>query len=287
MAEASFDNLLLRDFTEADIVAARRISAAVGWPHRHEDWLFAQRLGHGLVAERDGAVIGTALAWRYGDAAASLGMVTVAPDHQRRGLGRLLMQRILETLSGRRVFLHASAAGVPLYRTLGFRTAGAVRQYEGTAFWDGLAALPPAERLRPLSRSDLDAVTALDAKALGAPRQSIVAALIDEARGVVLDRGGDAIGFAMLRRFGRGHVIGPVVAPDAVRARALIGHWLGAQQGLFIRIDVPDHAGLNAWLEELGFASAGDVQVMIRESAAPQAACTETRRFALLSQALG
>ena len=73
-----------------------------------------------------------------------------------------------------------------------------------------------------------------------------------------------ARGFAELRRFGRGWVIGPVVAPDADGAKALILHWLAVKQGSFCRIDIPGESGLGPWLEELGLPCVGTVLTMAR-----------------------
>ncbi len=278
-------SLVLRGFEEADIAAAQAISAAVGWPHRREDWQMAWRLGSGIVAESDGAVIGTALAWPYGSGLATIGLVTVAPAHQKRGLGRAMMHRLLASLGDRRLVLHATRAGLPLYRELGFRPVGAIRQCDGATFHGDPIMLPPGERLRPMVRSDLGALAALDQEAFGAPREALIAALMAEARGVVLDRAGQPAGFAMLRRFGRGQVIGPVVATDARMARALIGHWLGSQQGMLLRLDVPEESGLAPWLQGLGFTVSEPVEAMMRGPLLPPAGVM--RRFALVSQALG
>lgn len=284
-ADTPDGSLVLRGFAEADIAAAQAISAAVGWPHRREDWRMAWRLGSGIVAEWDGAVIGTALAWPYGGDLATIGLVTVAPAHQKRGLGRAMMHRLLPPLGDRRLMLHATKAGMPLYRELGFRPVGAIRQCEGTSFRSGPIMLPPDERLRPMVRSDLGRLVMLDEEAFGAPRGALVAALLSEARGVVLDRAGQPAGFAMLRRFGRGHVIGPVVAPDMRTAQALIGHWLGSQQGMLLRLDVPEESGLAPWLQGFGFTVSEPVEAMMRGPQLPPAGVM--RRFALVSQALG
>ena len=63
----------LRDMTSEDLAAAHALSRKAQWPHRLEDWEFMFRVGWGVVAERDGGVIGTTLAWPYGDDAATLG----------------------------------------------------------------------------------------------------------------------------------------------------------------------------------------------------------------------
>ena len=69
-------------------------------------------------------------------------------------------------------------------------------------------------------------------------RQALIEALFTHAEAtVVLDHDGSAAcGFALLRRFGRGHVIGPVVAHDADGAKALIAHLSGLNAGRFTRI---------------------------------------------------
>jgi hypothetical protein len=100
----------------------------------------------------------------------------------------------------------------------------------------------------------------------------------------VLDRGGVASGFAMLRRFGRGQLVGPVVAPDPEAARLLIAHWLGQRQGEFIRVDVTADSGLSPWLAGLGLCQVDEVVRMARGGAPVPAA---VRSFALVNQALG
>ncbi len=259
-------------------------------------------LGHGLVAERDGDIVGTALCWIYGaDPAASgtaaRGMVGVAPGIHDQGLGRRLVEGLLTGLHGRSVTLYATAAGVPLYRALGFVASGVARQHQGAAFEAGLVALADGDRLRPIGRSDPPVLTALDREATGMDREALMAGLLDSATGVVLDRGGEASGFALLRRFGRGHVIGPVVAPDSTAARALIGHFLAVRPGQFTRIDVPEDHGLSPWLEHRGLDEAGPAIRMIRPGAEPWAtgrpvAATpggsgRVMTFALVSQAFG
>ena len=275
----------LRPLLAADLPAAQALTAAVRWPHRLEDWAFCHALGDGVAAELDGRLAGAALGWRYGPRFGTLGLVVVAAAAQGRGLGRALTGRVLELLGERSILLHATEAGLPLYRSLGFAPAGLIRQHQGTAFSSELVPLPPGQRLRPLGRHDGPALAALDAQATGMMREAMIEALLPLSDGVVLDREGEAIGFALIRRFGRGQVIGPVVAPDAEAARALIAHGLGARQGQFIRLDVDAEGPLSPWLESLGLTNAGLGQGMVR-GVAPRGTGGVTR-FALVSQALG
>ena len=260
----------LRALAESDLPAAQALSAAAGWPHRVEDWRFVHRLGSGLVMEERGGLIGTAMAWRYGTDAAALGMVVVAPERQGRGLGRRLLAATLEGLGPRRVLLHATGAGMPLYRSFGFHARGAVRQHQGPATSAGLAAPQPGGRIRPVGRDDAPVLSALDTEATGLERGPVIAALLDVSEGVVLERAGEAVGFALLRRFGRGHVVGPVAAPDAEGAKALIAHWLRSRRGQFLRIDAPEDAGLGDWLAGLGLAEVDNAVSMLRGGASEE-----------------
>jgi hypothetical protein len=94
------------------------------------------------------------------------------------------------------------------------------------------------------------------------------------------------IGFAAVRKFGLGYVIGPVVAPDIVRAKALIAHWAGTYAGAFVRVDVPGKFGLSPWLIEMGMVQVDKtVPAMVRgDPPRPDPAITQ---YAILSQALG
>jgi hypothetical protein len=80
-------------------------------------------------------------------------------------------------------------------------------------------------------------------------------------------------------------VIGPVVAPDAAGARALIAHWVNLYAGKFVRIDVDFATGLTEWLETLGLQRAGGPAAMVRGP--DLARGTMPRQFALVSQAFG
>lgn len=115
-----------RAFTLADIAAAHGLSKALGWPYRSEDWQFSAETATGFVAEENGVVIGTALYWRFGADRASLGHVIVSSGHQGRGIGRKLMEAVLEALGPRITFLHATPAGQPLYEKLGFSVCGSL-----------------------------------------------------------------------------------------------------------------------------------------------------------------
>jgi predicted N-acetyltransferase YhbS len=282
--------LSYRRFTEDDFAAAHTLSMAVKWAHRVEDWRFVAQPGAGFVAVEDGAVTGTILFWKYGKDCASLGMVIVSPEQQGRGIGRKLMELVIEELGARITFLHATREGLALYEKLGFAVMpGATDQHQGAAFRSPLVSLPPGERLRPIGANDTPRLIELASRACGLDRSAILPALLATADGIALDRDGELLGFALFRRFGRGYAIGPVAAVDSegsVRAKALISHWLALHEGAFVRIDVPADTGLTDWLEGLGLAKVDTVTRMVRNGPAPLAANPALRQFAIINQAL-
>ncbi|MCA1326881.1 GNAT family N-acetyltransferase [Herbaspirillum sp. alder98] len=283
-----------RPLTTADITACHQLSQQLQWPHRLQDWQFLQSVGHGLVVEmhRDDAapaVVGTALHFNLGQQHASFGMVIVQPAMQGHGLGRRLMQALLERTRGRVRLLNATEAGQPLYEKLGFVATGTTHQHQGAHLPPVSAPLPDGARLRPFVPTDIARIKALDAIASGMDRGHILEALGGLADGIVIERAGEMTGFALIRPFGHGHLVGPVVAPDIAHAKALITHWVTARAGDFIRIDVFATAGLSAWLIEIGLAHVDSIVPMrLGQAPAPSVPdAAEMQLFSVIAQAVG
>jgi predicted GNAT family N-acyltransferase len=259
------DGVVLRPMTADDLTAAHALSEEQRWPHRPADW--AQMFAHaeGFVAERDGQIIATAQRWRWGPRHATIGLVIVTPACQGRRVGHRLMSALLDGLEDHTVLLHATAEGRGLYERLGFVRTGEIRQHQGIAQPTPLIALPAGWRLRPAGVNEAETLRRLDAQARGMPRDALIDDLLATADAcVVLDDDGEPRGFAMLRRFGRGHAIGPVVAPDAESAKALIAHLAGINAGHFTRIDVDFDSGLAEWLESIGLLRVDAPTTMVR-----------------------
>ncbi|KND55487.1 Histone acetyltransferase HPA2 and related acetyltransferase [Candidatus Paraburkholderia kirkii] len=258
---------------------AHTLSVEVKWPHRADDWRFVLDAGAGFVAQDGERVVGTALYWKYGEHGGSLGMVIVAPDQQGKGIGRKLMELLLEALGERVTVLHATPAGEPLYAKLGFGRIGAIHQHQSADFSVPRVELKTGERLRAIAQSDIAGLVDLASRASGLDRSALLPSLLRVARGV-----------ALIREFGRGHAIGPVVSvtadqDHARRAQALIAHWLAHNEGRFTRIDTPDESGLSAWLEAIGLRRVDTVIKMARNGTPPHD--TSVAQFAIINQALG
>jgi ribosomal protein S18 acetylase RimI-like enzyme len=273
-----------RRMAENDLAAAHGLSQAVRWPHRLEDWRFVLRLGAGFVAEEDGAVIGTGLYWKQGDKHGSLGMIIVSSEHQGKGIGRKLMNLVLEELGGRCSLLIATPAGQPLYESLGFKAIGTIHQHQGTMIAVPPVALAEGESIRLITVDDIAELVELANRATGMSRDEVLKQLASVAEGVVLERNGKVAGFSLMRPFGRGYVIGPVVAPDSERAKALIAYWSEAYAASFVRVDVTGSSGLNDSLTGMGLVQVDSGVTMVRNGVPPQD--ESIKQFAIVNQAL-
>ena len=277
--------LILREVALSDAAACQVLSRAVGWPHRVEDWEMLIGLGHGVVATLGEEIVASALWWPYGETHATLGSIIVSPAQQGGGIGKRLIRALLEQTQGRSQLLNATVAGEPLYARNGFVPWGGVLQYHGESRSEAAPVLQSGEILRLGGPGDLPLLERLDAQATGLPRKPALEVLLACGECIVLERDGEPVGFSVLRRFGRGHVIGPVVAANGGDAQILIAHWLHERRGQFLRIDVPLDTGLEDWLTQSGLKPAGPVTSMVRgEKPVPSG---PVRLYAVINQALG
>ena len=270
-------------FETRHVPGALKLSQEMDWPYRSEDWEFAARVGEGLVLERAGEVIGSAMWWNYGQAFASAGMIIVTRSAQGGGNGSRLFNALLEATEGRNVLLNSTEEGLMLYRRRGFTVWGTVVQHQGRL--DVAVTTKRRDDIRPATVADLPAVRAFDERATGMPRGPMVAALADVGDVVVIDRGGQVAGYAIARRWGRGYVVGPVAAESAEDAQRLILDQLSRLHGQFVRIDVYAEHGLGDCLESLGLVRVGGATAMIKgRRPTPDGAA---RMYALANQSFG
>jgi GNAT superfamily N-acetyltransferase len=263
MAEVLLSAATTGALREEQLPQALLLSQALNWPYRPDDWRDALGLGHGLGVEVDGRLGATALWWPWGERHATCGMIIVAPHVQGRGVGRALMGALLHQAGDRTVLLNSTVAGTRLYEQYGFVPFGRVHQHQAP-----LTRAPPppvAEaNVRWMGPDDVPALNDLDCEASGMERRRLLDALVTAGRVAVVAPGARPSGYACVRRWGRGVVIGPVVAGDAGDARTLIATLLQGHVGEFVRLDVTDESGLSPWLAELGLPRVDGVTSMAR-----------------------
>lgn len=274
-----------RPMTAADVEPAHALSVRLKWPHRLEDWAMLQRIATGFVVEDEGRLIGTAFACLQGSFA-TIGLVIVSDEYQGKGIGRKLMEMALETCGSRTAVLNATLAGTPLYASQGFIEFGFIQQHQGHAGAPVPAEPPAGERCRPLGESDRARQLELANAGSGLDRERVLNDLFEVAEhSVGIERDGQLCAFTMLRPFGRGRCIGPVIAENVEQAKHMIAVLLAQVPEAFVRIDVPADSGLPEWLEEAGLKQVDKVAQMAR--GVPPQSTAGVEQFAVVTQAIG
>lgn len=226
--------LVAAPMTLDDVPKLHELSIGVGWPHRPEDWALVIGLGEGIVARDEiGRVIGSAMWFPLGAEFAAIGMVITSPRLQENGAGRWLMGHILNKVGARGKVLNATRPAYRLYISLGFMPLSPVYQHNGIV---GAVAAGP-RHARPMTAQDAAAIHGLDSIAMGIARPDVLDRLLPLSAGTVVERDGRVTGFALCRKFGRGHVVGPIVAESEEDAIALVAPHAEAMEGRFLRVD--------------------------------------------------
>ena len=274
--------IAIQAFGPDHIEGAVALSRQENWPHRPQDWQMALQLSSGAVALDDqGQVAGTILVTPYGMDCAMINMVIVDRNARGKGLGRKLMEQAFALAGDRPLRLVATADGMPLYEKLGFVPSGTILRHQGK-----VAELRLPDGVEAAGADDLANIKTLDRDAYGADRETLIDALAERGAFAVIRRNGAIEAYAAIRPFGRGEVIGPVIAGSAEEAKALISFFAASRSGAFLRVDTDSRTGIAGWLAEIGLAHVGGGIAMDRP---PKTGSQQARPkvYALANQALG
>jgi len=231
------------DVAEADLEQLHALSISVGWPHRGADWQFLREVGKGVVATDEiGRIMSSAMWFRQAPELATIGMVITSPRLQTQGTGLWLMEYALKDLEGVNLRLNATRAAQRLYFSLGFKPEKKVYQCQGVVT-EPPADAPVTGDVRKLMSNDLAAAVALDATAFGIARARLMEKLFGQSQGYGLFRDGLLAAFALSRRFGRGHVVGPIVAANDEDALAVVSPHIRDNKDTFLRLDTHFETG--------------------------------------------
>ena len=221
----SFSVHLLQE-VELDAVS-EIVKAAYNMPYSRKDtltrYLDLQPDG-AFVVKDNGNVVGFGAALDYGPFA-YIGLMSVHPSAQKRGVGQLLMDTLLSWLARRdcqTVLLDASQAGAPLYLRNGFveddRTADMRLLQNITRPQDH------SERISPVRDEDFKKLVAFDAAYFGASREALLTAFHadDPQRVFVTHNNNEITGYLIAQT----RTIGPWVARSPEVARQLLQYAL-------------------------------------------------------------
>lgn len=197
---------------------------------------------------------------------AGVGPVAVGVQHQGRGLGKLVMEALLEQAEAsayQSVRLLQSAynrVSFSLYSRLGFDVK------DGVAFIKGRPPEEerPADEVREGTPADLDAMDELSLEVLGFRRRGDLELPSGLTPPLVLERQGHIVGFTCRLVTPSGILLGPAVARDEQALRDLI---LGAARGapVDLRVTLPvSLPSVLRWALEGGFVLSELDTLMVR-----------------------
>ena len=230
--------------------------------------LIASPTVFGVVAEAEGRVVGSNFL-SEGDAIRGVGPITVAPAAQDSGVGRRLMQAVLERgrgATGVRLLQDGfNMRSLALYASLGFSVREPVVVMAGRPA-DG----PPAGTLvRPLREGDLAACDALCVQAHGISRRGELAEALRQLAPLVAEREGRVTAYMTAPGF---WIANHGVAESEDDMRAMV---LGAAPaaGALSFLLPTRQSGLFAWCLEQGLRAVKPMTLMTlgqyREAARP------------------
>jgi creatinine amidohydrolase/Fe(II)-dependent formamide hydrolase-like protein len=273
---AGSGGLAIRAMSTADIAAGMELKTLSGWNQTEDDWnLFLREAPDGcFVAIQNGRVVGTATAIRYGEELAWIGMMLVHPDFRRMGLGKLLLERAIESAQKcRSIKLDATPLGKELYDKMEFvdkyslhrLTHSCVPQISGEI----------SDEVVPITDAHWQEISTLDRQVFGADRLNVLKTLhtSDQSTAFCVVRQDRVQGFCLGRRGTNFYQVGPVVAASAEDAIILIQAAFHNLIGRAIVLDVPDaQSDFLQWLSRLGFVKQRPFIRMVRGGNAPDSA---------------
>lgn len=263
--------MCLADVSNVEISKLQSLSISVGWPHRAADWQHLLDIGKGYVALDEIGRVGASGMWfPHGEGFATFGMLITSPRLQANGAARWLMKRIMADCGRNRIRLNSTREARRLYASLGFKPTQTVYQCQGTV----IAPIPPQPLeeglvLRRLDRGDLEAVIAFDTPAFGTERRLHLQRLFESSICYGLYQGARLRALSMRRRFGRGHVVGPVVAGNDEDAITVTYPHIAAHADGFLRLDTHIDTGpFAALVQQCGLGIYATLTTMVTEGTA-------------------
>ncbi|MCK0147207.1 GNAT family N-acetyltransferase [Arenibacter sp. F26102] len=257
--DINLKNIDFRQMEEADISGAMQLVLAENWNQTKEDWQMFQELNSNLclVATYNGTIIGTVTAINFKDQVAWIGMMLVSKNFRGMGISKYLLKTIIDKLEGcRTIKLDATAAGIPVYRKLGFQEDFEINRMVTTNFI-GDTKGENINTVKPISLGDMEEILKFDINIFGTDRSDLINSLInrtvDNAWCIVRDE--RIVGYALGRPGLNFFQLGPLIAETPVDAINLMEVILEQFVGQPLVIDVlHDQVELKTRLACLGFS---------------------------------
>lgn len=257
----------LRKENIGDIVV---LSSYIGWDYNREEieTIFDSGIVYGVWNERK-KLIASAAIILYGEALASIGMVIVHPDYKGRGIGKVITNSCMNSVSARTpIMLIATDEGKPLYKKIGFRVVSYVSKYICNSYNANHKCAEAEEYMMGYKEEDLEGIIKIDEGAFGTSRNEFLKQRIMQSDQcvVVKDTKENVVGYGISIQTPENKIIGPIVAKNDAMAMRIV-HALARGHNGKLRMDVPE--GKDNFLKELeiaGFKKANIPPIMLKNS---------------------
>ncbi len=240
-----------------DLLSGFRLSQAAGWNQTPNDWqlILDQNSGNNWVAVDKNMVIGTVTSINYSNKFEWIGMMLVDSNHQRKGIGQKLMEKVIEQSSTDCLRLDATEMGKKLYDKLGFIPDGTIHRYvrsAGDQKKTRYRELP--KNMHSISSENLEMVFQFDNDQIGTDRSKILTRIYRRGVGFCLKSENRVKGYVLGRSGERYFQLGPLMAKAPILARTLLQTMLYKGGGDPIIIDLINHdQQIINFLQENGF----------------------------------
>ncbi|MDE7551268.1 GNAT family N-acetyltransferase [Bacillus tropicus] len=257
----------LRTENIEDIVA---LSSYIGWDYNREEieTIFKSGIVYGVWNERK-KLIASAAIILYGEALASIGMVIVHPDYKGRGIGKIITDACVKSVSAHTpIMLIATGEGKPLYEKLGFRAVSYVSKYICNSYNVNDYCIGNEDYIMNYNECDLEEIIKLDEYAFGTNREEFLTKRIMQSEQcvVVKDIKENVIGYGISIQTPENKIIGPIVAKNDEMAMRIV-HDLAKGHNDKLRIDVLEgKKGFMKVLEITGFKKVNTPPIMMKNS---------------------
>ncbi|PFE56912.1 GNAT family N-acetyltransferase [Bacillus cereus] len=250
-----------------DIVA---LSSYIGWDYSREEIETILNTGivYGVVNERE-ELIASAAIILYGETLVSIGMVIVHPDYKGRGIGKIITDSCVKSVSAQTpIMLIATDEGKILYEKLGFRAVSYVSKYICNSYNANDHCVGNEDYMINYEECDLEKIIKIDEYAFGTNRKAFLKKRIIQSEQciVVKDNKQNVLGYGLSIQTSENKILGPVVAKNDAMAMRIV-HYLAREHHGKLRIDVPEgKKGFMKELEITGFQKVNTPPIMMKNS---------------------
>lgn len=228
------------------------LSSHIGWDYNREEIEMILHTGivYGVVNERE-ELIASAAIILYGETLASIGMVIVHPDYKGRGIGKIITDSCVKSVSTQTpIMLISTDEGKILYEKLGFRAVSYVSKYICNSYNANYHCVGNEEYIVNYEERDLEDIIQIDKDAFGTNREEFLKYRIIQSEQCIVtkDAQQNVLGYGISIQTPENKIIGPIVAKNDAMAMRMV-HYLAKGHNGKLRMDVPE--GKKDFMKEL------------------------------------